>query len=92
MQVLLLPMLKPRSYTREDVVELHCHGGSVCVQRVLSLCLVRGLRCAIATCVALTAVLSAACRRATGVARRVHHARLPERCAQASFFECHVLC
>ena len=41
MQVLLLPMLKPRSYTREDVVELHCHGGSVCVQRVLSLCLVR---------------------------------------------------
>ena len=34
-------MLKPRSYTREDVVELHCHGGSVCVQRVLSLCLVR---------------------------------------------------
>ena len=36
-------MLKPRSYTREDVVELHCHGGSVCVQRVLSLCLVRAL-------------------------------------------------
>jgi hypothetical protein len=43
-QVLLLPMLKPRSYTREDVVELHCHGGSVCVQRVLSLCLVRATR------------------------------------------------
>ena len=41
LQVLLVPMLKPRSYTREDVVELHCHGGSVCVQRVLSLCLVR---------------------------------------------------
>ncbi len=39
-------MLKPRSYTREDVVELHCHGGSVCVQRVLSLCLV----CARALC------------------------------------------
>jgi len=34
-------MLKPRSYTREDVVEVHCHGGSICVQRVLSLCLVR---------------------------------------------------
>ena len=39
-QVLVLPMLKPRSYTREDVVEVHCHGGSICVQRVLSLCLV----------------------------------------------------
>ena len=36
-EVLLLPMLAPRSYTAEDVVEIHCHGGSVCVQRVLSL-------------------------------------------------------
>ena len=30
-------MLAPRSYTTEDVVEIHCHGGSVCVQRVLAL-------------------------------------------------------
>ena len=36
-EVLVLPMLRPRSYTAEDVVEIHCHGGSVCVQRVLSL-------------------------------------------------------
>ena len=27
-EVLLLPMLKPRSYTAEDVVEIHTHGGS----------------------------------------------------------------
>ena len=38
-EVLLLPMLAPRSYTAEDVVEIHCHGGSVCVQRVLALLL-----------------------------------------------------
>ena len=43
-QVLVLPMLAPRSYTREDVVEIHCHGGSICVQRVLALCLVRQQR------------------------------------------------
>ena len=34
-EVLLLPMLKPRSYTAEDVVEIHTHGGSVCAARVL---------------------------------------------------------
>ena len=38
-EVLVLPMLAPRSYTTEDVVEIHCHGGSVCVQRVLALLL-----------------------------------------------------
>jgi tRNA modification GTPase len=36
-EALVLPMLAPRSYTTEDVVEIHCHGGSVCVQRVLAL-------------------------------------------------------
>ena len=35
-------MLAPRSYTTEDVVEIHAHGGSVCVQRVLSLLLRNG--------------------------------------------------
>lgn len=45
-EVLVLPMLKPRSYTAEDVVEVHCHGGSVCVQRVLQLCLRSGARLA----------------------------------------------
>ena len=34
-EALLLLMKAPRSFTREDVVEFHCHGGLVCVQRVL---------------------------------------------------------
>lgn len=42
----MLPMLAPRSYTREDVVELQCHGGDVCVRRVLQLCLEAGARLA----------------------------------------------
>lgn len=45
-EVLMLPMLKPRSYTREDVVELHCHGGGVCAQRILEACLQQGCRLA----------------------------------------------
>ncbi|CAK9213220.1 unnamed protein product [Sphagnum jensenii] len=39
-------MLAPRSYTREDVVEVQCHGGDVCVRRVLQLCLEAGARLA----------------------------------------------
>ncbi len=35
-------MLAPRSYTREDVVEFHCHGGIMPVQQVLQLCLEQG--------------------------------------------------
>ena len=45
-EVLVLAMLKPRSYTAEDVVEVHCHGGSICVQRVLQLCLRSGAQLA----------------------------------------------
>jgi tRNA modification GTPase len=45
-EVLLLVMLAPRSYTREDVVEFHCHGGIMAVQQVLQLCLQRGVRLA----------------------------------------------
>ncbi|KAL2623472.1 hypothetical protein R1flu_003677 [Riccia fluitans] len=45
-EVLVVPMLAPRSYTREDVVELQCHGGSICVHRVLQLCLQSGARLA----------------------------------------------
>lgn len=37
-------MLAPRSYTREDVLELHCHGGYLLVQRVLDACLRSGAR------------------------------------------------
>jgi tRNA modification GTPase len=41
-EALLLLMQRPRSYTREDVVEFHCHGGMIVVQRVLHLCLAAG--------------------------------------------------
>lgn len=37
-------MRAPRSYTREDVLELHCHGGYLIVQRVLDACLRAGAR------------------------------------------------
>jgi tRNA modification GTPase len=43
---LLLIMKAPRSYTREDVVEFHCHGGTIAVQQVLTLCLEQGARLA----------------------------------------------
>lgn len=39
-------MLAPRSYTREDVVELQCHGSDVCLNRVLRACLQAGARLA----------------------------------------------
>ena len=39
-------MLAPRSYTREDVVELQCHGSEVCLRRVLRACLEAGARLA----------------------------------------------
>ena len=45
-EVLLLPMLSPRSYTREDVIEFHCHGGIIPVQQILELCLEEGARLA----------------------------------------------
>ena len=43
---LLLIMKAPRSFTREDVVEFHCHGGIMAVQQVLNLCLEQGARLA----------------------------------------------
>ncbi|MBD1823950.1 tRNA uridine-5-carboxymethylaminomethyl(34) synthesis GTPase MnmE [Cyanobacteria bacterium FACHB-DQ100] len=45
-EALLLLMLAPRSYTREDVVEFHCHGGIIAVQQVLQLCIEQGARLA----------------------------------------------
>lgn len=45
-EALLLIMQAPRSFTREDVVEFHCHGGVMVVQRVLQLCLEQGARLA----------------------------------------------
>lgn len=45
-EVLAVPMLAPRSYTREDVVELQCHGTEVCLRRVLRACIEAGARLA----------------------------------------------
>jgi tRNA modification GTPase len=45
-EALLLLMASPRSYTREDVVEFHCHGGMIAVQQVLQLCIQQGARLA----------------------------------------------
>ena len=43
-EALLLLMRAPRSFTREDVVEFHCHGGLIAVQRVLEQVLAAGAR------------------------------------------------
>ena len=40
--VLLLPFKAPKSFTGEDVVELHCHGGLYLPQRIVQLCLDSG--------------------------------------------------
>jgi tRNA modification GTPase len=45
-EALLLIMQAPRSYTREDVVEFHCHGGIMVVQQVLQLCIAQGAKLA----------------------------------------------
>ncbi|MEO8288721.1 MAG: tRNA uridine-5-carboxymethylaminomethyl(34) synthesis GTPase MnmE [Chloroflexota bacterium] len=45
-EVLAVLMRGPHSYTREDVVEIDCHGGVVPVQQVLGLCLREGARLA----------------------------------------------
>ena len=45
-EALLSFMAKPRSYTREDVVELNCHGGCLVLREVLSLVVKAGARLA----------------------------------------------
>lgn len=45
-EVLVMIMLAPRTYTREDVVEINCHGGLVCVNKILDLVLKNGARLA----------------------------------------------
>src|SRR5918996_1110040 len=45
-ETLLTVMRKPHSYTGEDVVELHCHGGAFLVRRVLGVVLAQGARSA----------------------------------------------
>ena len=43
-EVMAVCMRKPRSYTREDVVEFHCHGGDMAARRVLDAILSLGVR------------------------------------------------
>lgn len=45
--VLILPMRGPRSYTGEDTIEIHCHGGSLVTRRVLDVVLKAGARAAL---------------------------------------------
>ncbi|MGB4504558.1 MAG: tRNA uridine-5-carboxymethylaminomethyl(34) synthesis GTPase MnmE [Syntrophaceticus sp.] len=45
-EVLLCVMKSPRTYTREDVVEIYCHGGVLPARRVLDLVLEKGARIA----------------------------------------------
>lgn len=44
--VLVLVMLGKRSFTGEDTVEIHCHGGSLITRRVLDVVLAAGARAA----------------------------------------------
>lgn len=43
-EALCLVMRGPKSYTREDVVELHCHGGSAAVRQTLAAVISAGAR------------------------------------------------
>ncbi|MHB8078818.1 MAG: tRNA uridine-5-carboxymethylaminomethyl(34) synthesis GTPase MnmE [Candidatus Krumholzibacteriia bacterium] len=43
-EALVLPLLAPRSYTGEDTVEFHCHGGRLPARRVLDACVAAGAR------------------------------------------------
>ena len=45
-EVLLIPMKAPRSFTREDTVEIDCHGGILLMNRILEVVLKNGARAA----------------------------------------------
>jgi len=45
-EVILTIMRAPRSYTKEDIVEINCHGGIIPLRKVLSLVLKNGARLA----------------------------------------------
>jgi tRNA modification GTPase len=45
-EVLVSFMARPRSYTREDVIEINCHGGYQVLQGILSLVIAAGARLA----------------------------------------------
>lgn len=45
-EVMVVIMRAPRSYTREDVLEIQCHGGYLVVRKILELVLSQGVRLA----------------------------------------------
>ena len=45
-EVMVSLMLAPKTFTREDVVEINCHGGIVATNRILQLLLINGARLA----------------------------------------------
>ncbi|HTS16000.1 MAG TPA: tRNA uridine-5-carboxymethylaminomethyl(34) synthesis GTPase MnmE [Verrucomicrobiae bacterium] len=45
-QVMLAVMRAPRTYTKEDTVEINCHGGVLTARKILALCLEQGTRLA----------------------------------------------
>jgi len=45
-EVLIVLMKSPKTYTKEDIVEIHCHGGYFILQKVLELVLREGARMA----------------------------------------------
>jgi tRNA modification GTPase len=45
-EVMAVLMRAPRSYTREDVAEIHCHGGPMVMQKILDTLLEAGVRLA----------------------------------------------
>ena len=45
-EVMAVKMFAPKTYTKEDMVEINCHGGILSVKEVLSLCIQKGARLA----------------------------------------------
>ncbi|MBG9981296.1 tRNA uridine-5-carboxymethylaminomethyl(34) synthesis GTPase MnmE [Facklamia sp. DSM 111018] len=45
-EVMVTVLKAPKTYTREDVIEINCHGGVMAVQRILEECLLLGARMA----------------------------------------------
>jgi tRNA modification GTPase len=45
-EALMVVLRAPKTYTREDMAEIHCHGGAVPVRRVLELVVSQGVRLA----------------------------------------------
>jgi len=45
-EVMVSVMRAPKTYTKEDVIEINCHGGIVATNRILQLCLSYGARLA----------------------------------------------